>query len=280
MLICAMKRVVILTGSELRHRFFRAAFSNEAGIEVLRTYGEGLEKSLEAITAGDPEGSARRKHVERRAESEKKFFDAYVKEHKDRSNPVLIPKGAINEPERVAEIIALAPDILVAYGCSLIKESLLAAFPKRFLNVHLGLSPYYRGAGTNYWPLVNGEPEYVGATFMYIDVGVDTGDIIHQIRARVLPGDSPSAIGNRLISDMASVYADIIRKIDTLPKMPQPAPVPRKAYRQNDYDEESVKKLYENFESGLVEKYLAEVVARERRAPIVINPEVASSSAI
>ena len=279
-MLTVMKRIVILTGSELRHTFFRTALGNEADIEVLRTYCEGLEKSLGTVTASDPEGSMRRKHVEWRAESEKEFFEAYVKEHEDRSRPIFIAKGAINEPERVAEIIALAPDLIVAYGCSLIKEPLLAAFPKRFLNVHLGLSPYYRGAGTNYWPLVNGEPEYVGATFMYIDVGVDTGDIIHQIRARVLPGDSPSAIGNRLISDMASVYADIIRKIDTLPKMPQPAPVPRKAYRQNDYDEESVKKLYENFESGLVEKYLAEAAERERRAPIVINPEVASSSAI
>ena len=273
-MLLTMRQVVVLTGSELRHTFFRVALSNEAGIEVLRTYCEGLEKSLGTVTASDPEGSMRRKHVEWRAESEKEFFDAYVKEREDRSRPVFIAKGAINEPERVAEIIALAPDLIVAYGCSLIKEPLLAAFPKRFLNVHLGLSPYYRGAGTNYWPLVNGEPEYVGATFMYIDAGVDTGDIIHQIRARVLPGDSPSAIGNRLISDMVPVYADIIRKIDTLPEMPQPVPLEWKAYRQSDYDEESVKTLYERFANGLVERYRAEAQERAERSPIVTNPEV------
>ena len=44
-MLTVMKRIVILTGSELRHTFFRTALGNEAGIEVLRTYCEGLEKS-------------------------------------------------------------------------------------------------------------------------------------------------------------------------------------------------------------------------------------------
>ena len=44
------------------------------------------------------------------------------------------------------------------------------------------MSPYYE-AWRNYWPLVNNEPECVGATFMKIDGGIDTGPILHQIRA-------------------------------------------------------------------------------------------------
>ncbi len=38
---------------------------------------------------------------------------------------------------------------------------------------------------------------------MHIDAGVDTGEVIHQMRARVALGDSPAQIGNRLIVDMA-----------------------------------------------------------------------------
>jgi len=48
----------------------------------------------------------------------------------------------------------------------------------------LGLSPYYLGSGTNYWPLVNEKPEFVVATFMHIDTDIDTEEIIHQIRAK------------------------------------------------------------------------------------------------
>ena len=53
-------------------------------------------------------------------------------------------------------------------------------FSRKFLNVHLGLSPYYRGSGTNVWPLINTEPDMVGAT-LCIDAGIDNGEIIHQI---------------------------------------------------------------------------------------------------
>jgi hypothetical protein len=43
------------------------------------------------------------------------------------------------------------------------------------VNLHLGLSPYYKGAGTNFWPLAKGEPECVGATFHILTREVDAG---------------------------------------------------------------------------------------------------------
>ena len=110
----------------------------------------------------------------------------------------------------------MKPDLLVCYGSSLIKSDLLRKFEGRFLNVHLGLSPYYRGSGTNVWPLINIEPDMVGATFMYIDAGIDTGKIIHQIRADVYLGDSPHTIGNRLIRKMTSTYAEIVCNFNDL----------------------------------------------------------------
>jgi methionyl-tRNA formyltransferase len=163
----------------------------------------------------------------------------------------------------------------VAYGCSIIKEPLLQAFQGRFLNVHLGLSPYYRGSGTNFWPLVNGEPEYVGATFMHIDAGVDTGEIIHQVRARYTPGDTPVQVGNRLIVNMALVYRKVILQHERLPKMPQIPKSPNdKYYKQSDYTETSVAKLYQNFRDDLIEKYLKEEEARCAAVPLVQNPDV------
>ena len=181
-------------------------------------------------------------------------------------------KGDINKTEYVRAIINSNPDLLIAFGCSIIREPLLDAFPGRFLNVHLGLSPYYRGSGTNYWPLVRAEPEYVGATFMHIDAGIDTGEIIHQIRANFSLGDSPSQIGNRLIVQMSFVYRNIIINFESLAKMPQLClSLNKKVYRKKDFTEESVDALYNNFENNLVEKYLNEKSARCANVPIIIN---------
>ena len=86
----------------------------------------------------------------------------------DSSNAVKIRKGEINDEQVVRQIKDLNPDLLVCYGSSLITSDLLEIYNKRFLNVHLGLSPSYRGSGTNAWLLINNEPHMVGATFMYM----------------------------------------------------------------------------------------------------------------
>ena len=77
---------------------------------------------------------------------------------------------------------AARPDVVLVFGTGILREPLLSAFDGRIINIHLGLSPYYRGAGTNFWPLVNREPEYVGATIHYLDAGIDTGPIISHAR--------------------------------------------------------------------------------------------------
>ncbi len=270
-----MMKVIILTGSELRHTFFRKYIALSDSIEVITSYCEGLEKSIQALVAGQGDNTLRTRHLKMREQSEKDFFGLFADCVTDASKPVFLPKGEINSPPHTEAILQSAPDLLIAYGCSIIKEPLLSSFDGRFLNVHLGLSPYYRGSGTNYWPLVNTEPEYVGATFMYIDAGIDTGEIIHQIRARVSPGDSPSQIGNRLIADMARVYRVLIDYFDALKRMPSlPLVDAGRVYRNKDFSEESVSSLYANFAGDLVEKYLAEERARCDRVPLIRNPVI------
>ena len=140
-------------------------------------------------------------HLLTKAVTEKDFFSVFCEGIEDQSNPVFIVKGEINDANHVQNIIELDPDLIISYGCSIIKSKLLSVFKGRFINIHLGLSPYYRGSRTNFWPFVNNELQFIGTTFMQIDEGVDTGEIVHQIRANIYPNDSIHQIGNRLIRD-------------------------------------------------------------------------------
>ena len=235
------KSVVILTGCDLRHRFVRKAIALDPAIDVLRSYCECMKDAIGdlAFKLAPDASPLQRAHLEARVHSESDFFGAFDALVADRSSPTDIERGSINSDSHVQSIRELKPDLLAAYGCSIIREPLLNSFAGRFLNVHLGISPYYKGSATNFWPLVNGEPEYVGATFMHIDSGVDTGKIIHQIRAKINPGDTPHQIGNRLISDIPRHYAAIIRNFDRLPPMAQPVvPKIERVYRQKDFTEE------------------------------------------
>lgn len=270
-----MKRTAILTGSELRHNFVRKLISATPGINVVRSYCEGTEKALKTLAKQKGNGVAELEldHLRAREQSEKDFFSHFVRMINDHSNAINIPKGDINSPSVYEDLCYLAPDLVISYGCSVVTDPLLHRFTPEFVNVHLGLSPYYRGSGTNFWPFVNGALEYIGVTFMYIDAGIDTGEIIHQMRPRILPGDDIHSIGNRLIGDMATVYAEVIRRFDDLRPMPQ-IPVPRdeKVYRRADFTNESVSKLYQQLNAGLVEQYLKEKQERCANVPIIENP--------
>lgn len=249
-------KVVILTGCETRHSYFRKRLASDDRLTVLATFCEGQEKSLENRTAANADSSQlERQHVQARTQAEADFFRDSIDNITDKSQPQFIPKGDINRDNVVSQIIDLNPDVLVCYGSSLVKSQLLEVFKGRFLNVHLGLSPYYRGSGTNVMPLINNEPDMVGATFMYIDAGIDTGHIIHQIRADVCLGDSPHSIGNRLIRKMAETYIEIIVNFKDLATEEQPSAI-GKLYYQKDFDAAACRKLYDNFADGMIEDYL------------------------
>ena len=269
-----MKKVVLLTGSELRHEFFRKLISNQEDIKVLSSYCESLKGNLRENINKENHGKRLRvKHLDERTNFEKKFFGSYCKNINDKSNPVFIERGDINNKDHVKKIIRLKPDIIISYGCSIINSDLLTRFKRKFVNIHLGLSPYYRGSGTNFWPFVNNELQYVGTTFMYIDEGVDTGEVIHQIRPKIKLKDNIHQIGNRLIKDSCFECIKLIKNFENLSDMDQ-VKIDKKEvryYRKKDFTEDSIEKTYNNLAKGIINEYLSNKVKIDSKVQIIKN---------
>jgi methionyl-tRNA formyltransferase len=88
------------------------------------------------------------------------------------------PVKVKNNEEFINEIKDLKPDVIcvVAYGKILPKDIL--EIPKYgCINVHASLLPKYRGAAPIQWAVINGE-KTTGVTTMYMDEGMDTGDML------------------------------------------------------------------------------------------------------
>ncbi len=269
-----MKKIIIITGHELRHDFFKKYLAASKEIQVLKTYCEVPETSLLRKIQTEADNDSRSRHLTMREQTERDFFELFCSKIPDDSNSVFIPKGNINNQELVDEISNLNPDIIMAYGCSIIKSSLLETFKGRFVNIHLGLSPYYRGSATNFFPFVNDEVSCVGVTFMHIDEGIDTGKIIHQIRPTIVSGDSIHQIGNRLIKEMAPVCEKIIVRFDDLEesKAIHESRIAEKVYRNKDFTEETVAVMYQKFAEGIIENYLNNKAALDAKYPLLQNP--------
>ena len=90
-----------------------------------------------------------------------------------------IKNGDLSLLEEVNLYPALKSDIYIVFGSSFIK-GWLADFliDRAAINVHLGISPYYRGSSCNFWALYDKRPAYVGATLHKLSNGLDDGDII------------------------------------------------------------------------------------------------------
>lgn len=136
--------------------------------------------------------------------------------------PVFQPERLRN-PEAVAVIREAKPDMIVvaAFGQILPKEIL--DMPKYgCINVHASLLPAYRGAAPIQWAVLDGQKES-GVTIMYMNEGLDTGDILLQKRVSLSPEETGGSLYDTLSVMGAELLTEAIPKIvdGTLTAVPQ-----------------------------------------------------------
>lgn len=257
-------RAIVLTSSLTRHAYV----ANRLASRVSVAYVWREQKTFEPLkyAASDSDGAVIERHFAARDASEEAYFAA------ESSLGVpwrAVPPGGCNDPEEIARMRDLDPDVVLVFGTGLLKVPLIETFPGRILNIHLGLSPYYRGAGTNFWPLVNNEPEYCGATIHFLDAGVDTGPIIAHVRPDIRSGDGPHDVGNKTIVAAAEALADaaIALEAGSLRGIPQHSG--GRLYRRADFSADAVRRLYANVEAGMIDAYLRDKPARDAKLSLV-----------
>lgn len=136
--------------------------------------------------------------------------------------PVLQP-ARIKSAEAVAEIRALAPDVIVvmAYG-QILPRSVLDVPTIACLNLHASLLPRHRGAAPIQAAIVAGDPE-TGISVMYMDEGLDTGDVLLQTRLEIAADETGGSLHDRLaqIAPDALLEALVQLQAGTAPRVPQ-----------------------------------------------------------
>lgn len=136
--------------------------------------------------------------------------------------PVLQPEKA-SEESFVAELRNLAPQaiVVVAYG-QILRPPVLEIPPLGCLNVHGSLLPALRGAAPIQWSILQGFPE-TGVTTMYMDRGMDTGDMILRAATPIQPEDTAGTLAERLAPLGASLLQETLALVEagTAPREPQ-----------------------------------------------------------
>ncbi len=128
---------------------------------------------------------------------------------------------SIYQPERIKEnfefineIKELKPDLIcvVAYGKILPKE-ILEIPPYGCINLHGSLLPKYRGAAPIQWAVINGD-KTTGVTTIYMNEGMDSGDIILKEEVQILENETTGELWNRMSKIGAQLLKTTLEKIE------------------------------------------------------------------
>lgn len=159
--------------------------------------------------------------------------------------------------EFIEEMKKLKPDVIcvVAYGKILPKE--LLDIPKLgCINVHGSLLPKYRGAAPIQWAVINGEKQ-TGITTMYMDIGMDTGDMILKKTVDIGEDETTGELWERLSKIGGEILVDTLKLIEDgkAPREKQAedftmAPMLNKEIGQINWNEKTAKEI-KNLVRGL-----------------------------
>lgn len=144
-----------------------------------------------------------------------KMIPSEVKEYATEKNiPVYQPVKVKNNTEFIEQMKDLNPDVIcvVAYGKILPKEIL--DIPKYgCINVHGSILPKYRGAAPIQWAVLNGDKE-TGVTTMFMDIGMDTGDIIDIETTEIGKDETTGELWDRLSIMGGKLLVKTLEKIE------------------------------------------------------------------
>lgn len=124
-----------------------------------------------------------------------------------------IKSGDLNRLEMQVLAPALKSDLYVVFGSSFIKGDLCDFLVSRnAYNIHMGVSPYYRGSSCNFWALYDRKPEYVGATIHMLSKGLDSGPMLFHAFPLAQGETDPFVIGMLAVK---SAHEGLVHYIST-----------------------------------------------------------------
>lgn len=156
-------------------------------------------------------------------------------------------------PLGISTLKKLDLDFIIAIHFPYIVPEEVLVIPKTgALNLHPAYLPYNRGWHTPSWAILENTP--IGATLHFMDAGIDTGDIIHQKKLEVSPGDTANTLYQKLKALELEVFMESWPKIleGTFSRTPQ-NPTAGTVHQRRDLLRPDIPKIYleDNVKTGI-----------------------------
>lgn len=218
-------RVVLITGSSFGHRYVANRLASTVGLAgivvdegapgglaawrrlwkryTLSQMGSRLALRCLAIICNDAA------HWQKRA---KEILGA--ENCLDFRFPNLVTRvHGVNSKESMALLSSLQPDVLLVFGTALVRAPVLSLARRIALNLHTGISPYYRGADCYFWPIYNNDLSMLGATVHECTAHIDGGRIFATAHASLQSEDDVFCAFFRCVAQGADLYVNVVQDL-------------------------------------------------------------------
>jgi methionyl-tRNA formyltransferase len=247
-------KVVFITGSHSRHAYIARALAETGFLAGLIIEQREEHVPTPPCDLRDDVRDIFVKHFEKRQQAEAKFFS----QGKFPDVPtLLVSKAKLNSALTWEFLEEYSPELLLSYGCHMLtKETLMKVAGEKW-NIHGGLSPWYRGAITHFWPSYLLEPQMTGMTIHELTQQLDAGDVVHQCTADLIRGDGLHELAARAVvkvSDDLKRLLMMMQKGDKIQKTAHKSA--GKLWLGSDWKPEHLKVIYQLYQDKIVDHYL------------------------
>jgi methionyl-tRNA formyltransferase len=252
-------KVLILSGTHSRHLYIHEEIIN-SGVECA-----AIVMERENVMPSVPEGIDGRDaenfqmHFEQRKLVESKVFGNMQASEVFSNIPVYYCQpDQLNTDETAEFVRKFSPDMAFIFGTNLIKDPLMNCLPETSINLHLGLSPWYKGSATLFWPFYFLQPQFSGATFHKIVADADAGDILHQSMPLLYKGDGIHDVSARVVetarADLKILMQKFLTDKDKLNYVKQKTL--GRLFLSRDIEPHHLRLIYDLYSNKIVDSYL------------------------
>ena len=178
-------KVTLFTANQSRHYYLANLLSS--AVTELNIIQENKTILPGVIPGNYPNTDIMKEYFSKVMNAQKKLFgNLNTLKEKKNINLLNLKDGDLNKCSTEFLSDFLQSDIYIVFGSSYIKGE-LADFlvNNKALNIHMGVSPYYRGADCNFWALFDNNPHLVGATIHMLSKGLDSGPILYHALSEI-----------------------------------------------------------------------------------------------
>jgi len=165
-------------------------------------------------------------------------------------NTKMVSQDEMNSGASMGFITDLEPDLILVFGCHLLHWYIDVPM----INLHLGLSPRYRGSATLFWPQYFLEPNWAGCTFHQIIDEPDAGKILHQCRPTLCYGDTIHEVSARAVLQATDKMLLLLQKFPNWQYHQQRAT--GKNFLGRDFQPQHLRMIYDVYNDDITGAYL------------------------